>query len=91
MVIHLIFKQGTPKTLRCPPSWICLLLEWLRASGRQGRVWVVDGCKRVKKLCEVWSNLLFATDDPVTCCDQILCESEKGLFSRDGVIFKICK
>ena len=36
-------------------------------------------------------NLLFATDDPVTCCDQILCESEKGLFSRDGVIFKICK
>jgi hypothetical protein len=56
MVIHLVllFKQGTPKTLRCPPSWICLLLEWPWASGRQGRVWVVDGCKRVKKLCEVW-------------------------------------
>jgi hypothetical protein len=48
MVIHLvlIFKQGTPKTLRCPPSWICLLLEWSRASGRQGRGgWWMDACE----------------------------------------------
>ncbi len=54
-------------------------------------VWVVDGCKRVKKRVKCGGNLLFATDDPVTCCDQILCESEIGLFSRDGVIFKLCK
>jgi hypothetical protein len=69
----------------------CLLFEGVGLNSRQGRVWVVDGCKRVKKLCEVWRQSLFATDDPVTCCDQILCESEIGLFSRDGVICKLCK
>ena len=41
---------------------------------------------------EVWrQSFVCMTDDPVTSCDQILCESEIGLFSRDDVIFKLCK
>ena len=52
----------------------------------------VGGGKRVKKLCEVWRQFFVCTtDDPVTSCDQILSESEIGLFSRDRVIFKLSK
>ena len=41
---------------------------------------------------EVWrQSFVCMTDDPVTSCDQILSESEIGLFSRDSVIFKLCK
>ena len=41
---------------------------------------------------EVWrQSFVCMTDDPVTSCDQILSESEIGLFSRDRVIFKLSK
>ena len=41
---------------------------------------------------EVWrQSFVCMTDDTVTSCDQILSESEIGLFSRDRVIFKLSK
>ena len=52
----------------------------------------MGGSERVKKLCEVWRQFFVCTtDDPVTSSDQILSESEIGLFSRDRVIFKLSK
>ena len=47
----------------------------------------------MKKLWKCGGNLFFVcmNDDPVTSCDQILSESEIGLFSRDRVICKLSK